>query len=192
MFIYLFWERQRQHKLGNGQRERETENPKYGLHNQHRARHGAQTHETVRSRPEPKPGVRHVRHLTDWATQVPHVLNCWFLLHFWRSHRMFWSFSDVKKSSVIFYQTLPYPVKACLGLWSLQRPASPLCLAPRTPPPAYSPFLLFLAPSGRKVVGRRGLLTWWVQMWPGISILDVRTQCNEESIRGMEKAESNI
>ena len=50
MFIY-FWEREI--TSGEGQREREREDPKQAPHCQHRARHGAQTHETMISWPEP-------------------------------------------------------------------------------------------------------------------------------------------
>ena len=45
-FIYFERERERESaRVGEGQRERERENPKQALHCQHRARHGAQTHE---------------------------------------------------------------------------------------------------------------------------------------------------
>ena len=68
MFIY-FWERQTVW-AEEGQRERETENPKQAPCCQHRAWCGVQTHEpqTMRSWPEPK---SRVKCLTNWATQAP-------------------------------------------------------------------------------------------------------------------------
>ena len=62
-----------------GQRERETENPKQALCWQCRTWHWAWTHESLRSWSEPKPSVRH---LTNWATQeplYPLFVYCYFL-----------------------------------------------------------------------------------------------------------------
>ena len=43
-FKSIYFEREREHMGGRGERERETENPKQVLHRQHRACCGAQTH----------------------------------------------------------------------------------------------------------------------------------------------------
>ena len=52
IFIY-FWERDRA-QVEEGHRERETQNPKKYPGSEHRAQHGAQTHELWRSWPEPE------------------------------------------------------------------------------------------------------------------------------------------
>ena len=54
LFVYFESETARE---GEGQRERERENPQQALHCEHRARCGARTHKTVRSRLEPKARV---------------------------------------------------------------------------------------------------------------------------------------
>ena len=54
--------------VGEGQKKGERENPKQALCCHHRVRHGAQTHETMRSWPELKPRVWR---LTNRATWVP-------------------------------------------------------------------------------------------------------------------------
>ena len=67
-FLYLFWEREREReRAGEVQRERERKNPKQTPSCQHGAQLGAQTHEAVRSWPEPKPRVGR---LTNWAAQA--------------------------------------------------------------------------------------------------------------------------
>ena len=65
-FKFVYFERETAWS-GEGHRERETEDPKQALCCQQRTRHGAPTHETVRSWPEWKPRVGR---LTDWATQA--------------------------------------------------------------------------------------------------------------------------
>ena len=67
--VYLFILRETELvRVWEGQRERETENPKQALCHQHRDLCGAWTRETVRSWPELQPRFRR---LTDWATQAP-------------------------------------------------------------------------------------------------------------------------
>ena len=58
-----------------GQRERETQNPKQAPHHQRRAQCGARTHKTMRSWPELKPRVRC---LTNWATQAPLTISYYY------------------------------------------------------------------------------------------------------------------
>ena len=61
--VYLFILRETEAvQVGEGQTEKETENPKQAPHCQLGARCGAQTYKTVRSQPELKPRVGH---LTD-------------------------------------------------------------------------------------------------------------------------------
>ena len=62
---YLFLREGMCMQVREGQRERETEDPKQGLRWEHRTWHRARTHE-----PEFMTWAK-VRHLQDWATQVP-------------------------------------------------------------------------------------------------------------------------
>ena len=69
VYLFIFRERERERETERGtERERERENPKKALHCQLRDWRGAQSHELMRSWPEPR---SRVWHLTDPATLAP-------------------------------------------------------------------------------------------------------------------------
>ena len=85
-FIYSCWERHRQRRVGNGQRERGRQRiPGRLCAVSAEPNAGLEPRKTVRSWPERKPRVRR---LTDWATQAPlrSVLKKLWILFFMKAN----------------------------------------------------------------------------------------------------------